>query len=167
MFRAMITDLLGPRLIAIAGTRQPDVIIGDVPDEYLRRWHLIPRNRWFNVYLHQFMRSDDDRALHDHPWWNASVLLRGSYIEMRPQGQRVVVEGSIVLRGAKSLHRVILFGGRKNAAGRTANENVVWTLFITGPRIREWGFACPKGWKHWKDFVSQREGGNSVGLDCD
>ena len=35
---------------------------------YLSRWHIIPRNRYFNIYLHKFVGSDDDRALHDHPW---------------------------------------------------------------------------------------------------
>ena len=36
----------------------------------------------FNLYLHEFSRSDDDRALHDHPWlFNLSVLLSGTYVE--------------------------------------------------------------------------------------
>lgn len=26
-------------------------------------------------------RSDDDRALHDHPWVNMSILLEGTYTE--------------------------------------------------------------------------------------
>ena len=26
------------------------------------------RNKIFNIYLHQIIRSDDDRALHDHPY---------------------------------------------------------------------------------------------------
>ena len=61
--------------------RPPDFIVGSETDPYLRRWHLLPRNRLFNVYLHNFCRSDDDRALHDHPWVNMSVLLSGSYME--------------------------------------------------------------------------------------
>ena len=47
----------------------------------MRRWWVIPRNKWFNVYLHHFLRSDDDRALHDQPWWNLSILLDGEYTE--------------------------------------------------------------------------------------
>lgn len=61
--------------------RAPDVVIGEVHRPYLLRWWVIPRNPVFNVYLHRFMRSDDDRALHDHPWSNLSILLRGSYGE--------------------------------------------------------------------------------------
>lgn len=34
---------------------------------YLWRWYLI-RSKAFAVFLHNFVRSDEDRALHDHPW---------------------------------------------------------------------------------------------------
>jgi len=27
-----------------------------------------------------------------------------------------------------------------------------WTLFITGPRGRHWGFWCPAGWKYWREY---------------
>ena len=66
--------------------RAPDFVIGPAGDPYMRRWWVIPRNKWFNIYLHNIMRSDDDRALHDHPWTNVSVLLRGSYLEHLPGG---------------------------------------------------------------------------------
>ena len=62
-----------------AKARKPDFIIGGHDAPYLLRWWLIPRNRFFNVYVHQFLRSDDDRALHDHPWLlNCAILLNGS-----------------------------------------------------------------------------------------
>lgn len=53
--------------------RPPDVVIGGFQNPYLLRWYVIPRNPVFNVYVHLFLRSDDDRALHDHPWANLSV----------------------------------------------------------------------------------------------
>ena len=28
---------------------------------YLLRWHLIPRNRFFNVYLHRMLNSDEGK----------------------------------------------------------------------------------------------------------
>lgn len=31
----------------------------------------------------------------------------------------------------------------------------VWTLFITGRKVREWGFHCESGWVHWKMFTSK------------
>ena len=47
----------------IAHKRPPNFVIGDPADPYLRRWYVIPRNPLFNIYLHQILRSDDDRAL--------------------------------------------------------------------------------------------------------
>lgn len=58
-----------------------DGIDGGPKREYLWRWHIIPRNRWFNIYLHKFAHGDDDRALHDHPWPSASLILDGRYRE--------------------------------------------------------------------------------------
>lgn len=135
--------------------RKPDFIIGPHGLPYLRRWWVIPRNRFFNIYLHQILKSDDDRALHDHPWINCSILLRGSYREITPRGEFVRKAGSLVFRRAKSAHRLVVEDGAE-----------VWTLFITGPVIREWGFHCPKGWRHWKQFVNERDTGQ-VGRGCD
>ena len=62
--------------------RPPDFIIGpDKNKPYMRRWYVIPKNRFFNIYLHQFLCDDEDRALHDHPWWSMSIILKGGYKE--------------------------------------------------------------------------------------
>ena len=124
--------------------RIPDVIIGPEDDPYLHRWHVIPRNRFFNIYLHHFYRSDDDRALHDHPWWNLSILLKGQYDEHVPGGVIRRRAGTIVGRGAEACHRIALVDGKR-----------VWTLFITGPRTRLWGFYYPEGWVAFNDFEKQ------------
>ena len=155
---------LGDLLIDRVSRRPPDFVIGDVENPYLRRWFIIPRNRWFNLYLHHFCRSDDDRALHDYPWANMSVLLRGDYIEVLPQGRHVALRaGQWTVRRAKAAHRIML---PIDVTTADWAEVPVWTLFITGPCVREWGFHCPAGWRHWKDFVSVREGGNAVGKGC-
>ena len=73
--RAVMFNAFARWVIGKAAKRPPNAIIGGPENPYLLRWWLIPRNRWFNVYLHQFKRSDDDRALHDHPWINASIVL--------------------------------------------------------------------------------------------
>ena len=36
-------------------------------DPYLHRWYVI-RTRGFGLFIHKFIRSDEDRALHCHPW---------------------------------------------------------------------------------------------------
>src|SRR5690606_32105599 len=40
-------------LLRVPTRRGPDVIIGGAHDPYLKRWWVIPRNRFFNIYLHQ------------------------------------------------------------------------------------------------------------------
>lgn len=131
--------------------RDPDFVIGE---NYLRRWWVIPRNEWQNVYLHDFGRSDDDRALHDHPWPNTSFLIRGRYIEHTPEGSFVRTAGDVVTRPATALHRIELYPGER-----------ALSLFLTGAKVREWGFACPQGWVHWRDFTAG-EHGESVGRGC-
>lgn len=161
--------------------RKPDFIIGSPHNPYLLRWWLIPRNRFFNIYLHKFMRDDDDRALHDHPWYSCSVILKGGYIEIVPLGKAgenngtiglVRKPGRIVFRRATQAHRVRLF--RKPMWYTSGNmEQVIpaWSLFITGPRIREWGFWCEGvRWIHWRDFVGVKEGranGDEIGKGCE
>lgn len=131
--------------------RAPDFVIGN---DYLRRWWVIPRNPFCNVYLHEILHSDDDRALHDHPWANTSVLLSGGYIEHTPEGVFERKAGDVVSREADALHRLEVMPGQP-----------ALSLFITGPTIREWGFACPKGWVHWTDFVAPHDKGQ-VGRGC-
>jgi hypothetical protein len=141
-----------------AAEREPDFIIGGRDDPYVKRWWVIPRNRWFNIYLHQFLRSDDDRALHDHPWVNLSVLLQGEYREHTIAAGGV---GRVVTRRAGEM-KLRLPG----TAHRIEIDRPCWTLFITGPVVRNWGFHCPKGWRPWQQFVDKRDSG-SIGRGCD
>lgn len=134
--------------------RKPDVVIGPDDAPYMRRWWLIPRNRWFNVYLHEFLNSDDPRARHDHPWWNCSIVFKGGYWEDTPTGRFWRGRGSIVFRKATALHILELDKKREPSA---------WTLFLTGPVVREWGFVCPRGWRHWKVFTN---GNGKIGQGC-
>lgn len=157
---------IADRLIAHVTRRAPDFIIGGADNPYIRRWWVIPRNRFFNVYLHQFLRSDDDRALHDHPWANCSILLRGSYIEHTPGTTYWRRAGDIAFRWAGHLaHRIELERADWNGK-RIGPLMPCWTLFITGPRYREWGFLCPGGWMHWKRFTATDDPG-AIGKGCD
>ncbi|MCV7175095.1 hypothetical protein [Mycolicibacterium sphagni] len=161
---------------------QPHQIIGE-PTPFLRRWYLLPKTKWFKVYLHQFVRSDDDRALHDHPWSFTSLVLRGGYDEITENKLIRRRPGSFAFRPATVCHRVVLrprpcpsckgtgigWGripsgwletdcGHCDGSGRVG-ENPSWTLIITGPKVREWGFWCPprvagaaKRFVHWRQW---------------
>jgi len=134
--------------------READFKIGPPDDPYMLRWWLLPRNDQFNVYYHRILKDDDDRALHDHPWPSFSIMTQGKMRELTPDGERIIEVGDCVYRGPEFIHRLELVDG--------------WpaeTLFITGPRVREWGFHCPKGFVVWSDFVDPTDAGN-VGRGC-
>jgi len=185
--------------------REPDFIIGGKGNPYLKRWYITPWSGWFrfdkdgnpiphdslplwkrivrclpNIYLHQMLRDDDDRALHDHPWANISIILKGSYIEHIPSEKFGYAGGTWrfrtrfrpVFRKATALHRIELVkncwrwqGIGKNRRHVLIQIVPVWSLFITGFKVREWGFACPKGWVVWWKFVNPKNTGE-VGPGC-
>jgi hypothetical protein len=140
--------------------RNPDQVIGGPQEPYLSRWYLVPKNRLLNVYIHFLHRGDDDRALHDHPWSNLSLVLCGEYTEHRIQAggihqSYIRKEGEFCFRpSGKLAHRIELHAGG------------CITLFITGPKYREWGFHCPEaGWIHWRKFVAEDDH-NTTGKGC-
>lgn len=160
---------LAGKIIAISERRSPDFVVGGALHPYLKRWWLIPRNRFFNIYLHQFLRSDDDRALHDHPWFNLSILLRGYYIEVTPHGDKIRGPGAVILRSPWSRHRIELLQAGSVARLQKLFPHIrqeCWTIFITGPRLRDWGFHCPQGFVPWQKFTSPADKGN-IGKGCD
>lgn len=185
--------------LPVAASRHPDFIVGDRSAPYLLRWYLTPwraaykdvpeadRTRWQqfvsclpNLYLHCFLRSDDDRALHDHPWNWASLLLAGQYTEVTEQPysesasfngcdymvidvqaksmlvSRMYTAGTLRWHRAEYAHRLVLPRGA-----------AAWTLFFVGWRRRRWGFHCPKGWVPWEEFTDPETAGATVGRGCD
>lgn len=139
--------------------RFPDFLIGPEGNPYMERWWIIPRNKFFNIYLHNILHDDDDRALHDHPWWSVSFCLHGDILEVYRkkgswlEGKRCIGKGDIVFRNGADAHRLELV--TKEAK----------TLFITGPRFREWGFHCPQGWRPWFEFTKSGKPGQ-MGKGC-
>lgn len=159
-------------------SRDSDLISGD---SYLLRWYVTPWKTWslrhpvrrdtsldvgtyapLNVYLHRIECSDDDRALHDRPWFSLSVILKGGYDEVVPvdradpagEAPRLRrIPGDVTLRRPSSAHRLELI------------EGYCVSLFLMGPKFRIWGFCCRWGWRPGQDFVGDDPG--QVGRGCD
>lgn len=142
-------------MASVVNRREADFVIRQGDEPYIYRWWVIPRNRWFNIYLHGIVHDDEDRALHDHPWVNLSFVLDGEYREIITGGApRLRSTGSLVLRRPTTLHRLELVNGM-----------TCWSLFITGPKVRIWGFQCPRGWIPFHEFVDPTDNGK-VGKGC-
>lgn len=107
---------------------------------YMRRWAL--DFGAFALRVHRWQSSDDSRAYHDHPWWFLTCVLWGSYTDVSEQGEDTLTPGSIRFRNSSHKHTVkILKPG-------------TWTLLITGPAVRRWGFWVKgKLWKRDRYFA--------------
>lgn len=168
---SMILTPLRDRLLRIPQEREPDEIIGpgyrsrlrdgphrNVPNLFLKRWLLKPKDDWHNRYLHCFTRDDEDRALHDHPWWNLSILLDGSYYEHTiakggVHHRELLTAGDMKLRAPWDAHRVECLKEYDSLQpGTTLKPLPCWSLFLTGPVQHGWGFHCPGEWKDHKSF---------------
>lgn len=137
----------------------------DIGPGYLHRWHLIPRNPIFNIYLHKFMHDDHDRALHDHPWHSVSVLLKGRLREVLKQKIPAPGEAPIVQRSRCPRWLVPVFRKAKTAHRLEVVTPTAWTLFLTGPRIRVWGFHIGKGrWLPFYKYLDPNDTTRSKGI---
>lgn len=151
-------------------TWEPHLTLYQEGQVYLERRYLIPRNQRANFYLHKFLKSDEDEALHDHPWNWCSIILKGHYTEHRQDGTSRRGPGSIVLRKPEVAHRVELDRVNTGVVWQpgqrpefTTREKPVWTLFLTGKKTRVWGFHCRLGWVPWTGFTAGEKGEYRVG----
>lgn len=147
---------------------------------YLRRYYL-PwplRNRWFGVFIHHIVRSDDDlhgrSDPHDHPWAFMTMVLSGFYFDERWK----VRNGEVGFKGYQRMrrffpyfrskdhiHRVMLPHDVLWRSGASLTEGTVhwiktgkdvrsaWTLFVRGRRTRTWGFWTSDGFVPWYEYL--------------
>lgn len=128
---------------------------------YLERWYLLggpsEEGEWkdspLQVCIHRFARSDEDGALHNHPWeQSVSFILSGGYSEERRVEEhverRMCLPGDFNLLAANDFHRVDLL------------EEDCWTIFISSRKSQSWGFwdRSTKIFTPWRDFIANLRG---------
>ena len=116
-------------------------------EPYLVRFTVLKLFGW-RLKLHVFVRGDEDRCLHDHPWGFWTLILFGGYHEETREGVKWRRPGSLLYRPAEWSHRVIL------------GDTPACTLVLMGPRRRSWGFLTRNGWVHWRDYLVPGRGGH-------
>jgi hypothetical protein len=122
----------------VAGLRRT-AIAHDDGRLLLERYHVID-SRSVSIRFHHWLSSDDDRAPHDHPWSSMTVALTDGLLEHAAGTTAELEQGTVITRAAVTPHRIEL----------TAPD--AWTLFVTGPVVRRWGFHTAGGWVHWHDW---------------
>lgn len=103
------------------------------------RW--VAETPWFSVRLHHWLRSDDTRAHHDHPWDFVTLVVKGRYFDehsIDPVNAMGLTDVAVVeelrapcLRYRHAAHR---------HAVRVVPTEHAWTILLTGPIVRRWGF---------------------------
>lgn len=140
------------RMILISGTADPENV-------YLRRYFVF-RSKLFSVYIHRFMRSDQDDH-HDHPFDFVGYVVSKGYRESVLTGTPSTewylcdgrfsvarrAEGTWAFRKAETRHMVQVDKPIKN----DDFKNAPLTVIFRGPWRREWGFWKPL--EHAGDFV--------------
>lgn len=86
----------------------------------------------FSIRIHKWIRSDDKRYFHDHPWSFITFVLKGSYTDVSPNKKDDLNRWSIRYRKSTHKHYVKV---KKGGA---------LTLLVTGPQTKNWGFWIKK-----------------------
>jgi hypothetical protein len=126
-------------------------------EPYLERYYLFLKDRDrfpFNIFLHKFLKGDPD-DVHDHPWPYATLILKGGYWEWLPQFNSQGLKigeiakwrgpGSFRICRANSYHRIEL-----------DPSVTAWTLFMPGPKKRDWGFLVNNKWIQHEQYLKER-----------
>jgi hypothetical protein len=130
-----------------SGTRRFELkwaeFIGPPDCPVMQRWGII--TPLFSVRLHHFLRPDDHRHPHDHPWWFITLVLKGGYTDRSiidgVEHEDKLSRGSIRFR--KALHR------------HWVDTDDSWTLILTGRMNRKWGFWLGDVFKPVSEYFSQ------------
>lgn len=133
---------------------------------YLRRLRIV-ETPWFGLLLHHIDGPDTEADPHDHPWWFASMVLRGGYTEavwplaslqfgkVRNSWPRWTIHTMPL----ESAHRII-----------NLDPGTI-TLVVHGRRVKNWGFWTwgknPGGdlrsWIPWTEYGSLYPVGDASG----
>jgi hypothetical protein len=134
---------------------QHKVIVNCERDPYLIRWYVL-RTRFLAIFIHKFVRSDEDRALHDHPWNFLVIPIWRGYIEHSQHTSPMVGDTWEVtrrvwpilgtrFRRAEYRHRVELIQGKPS-----------WSIFIRFTERRTWGFWPKDGFIAWNKWWADK-----------
>lgn len=117
---------------------------------YMIRYYLQNFRPFGRIVMHRVLKSDVD-GLHDHPWGFQNYIIRGGYWEVNEEGRFWREPGFSAIRDANYFHRLEV--DLEKAGDET------WTLFMMGPREKEWGFKHTETgeWIPWYEYLENRK----------
>ncbi len=111
---------------------------------FLDRWGW--ECRLFGVFVHRMDAPDPGLDLHDHPWWFASLILKGGYEEWRSEVRRPNV------RAGRQRPRLKTMRLDECHTIFKLTRTPTWTIVLHGPKRRMWGFYADRQWVPWKIY---------------
>lgn len=182
----VISDNLERLLNAVFAHR---VIVNCERLPYLHRWYVL-RTKRVSLFLHKFVQSDEDRAVHSHPWPFLVIPIWRGYIEHTTprwslpwwpwskthQNTYWSTEDGVPVCLEQRQRRVYpIISARYRAA--TFRHRVelfralsaetgcpadlpAWSLFFHFTKEREWGFHPAQGFVNWKEWWSSHKCGD-------
>ena len=95
-----------------------------------------------SLLLHHFLKPDDDKHLHNHPWAGRSTILSGGYVEDSLDGLKTLKPFDSNMITADTYHCV-----------KSIQPNT-WSLVHTGDKEGEWGFLVDGEHIHYLDYLN-------------
>lgn len=118
---------------------------------YLVRYYYMNLRPFARIVIHKFLRSDID-GLHDHPWSFQTFILSGGYWEISQDGKSWRPSGYHGFSSSNHFHKIEL---DEEKAGEDT-----WTLFLMGPKEKEWGFLDDNdNWVYWETYLNNKNKG--------
>ena len=107
----------------------------------LDRYHVVEALHPGQVRLHT---TGVPATINGHPMTTRGpappLVLEGRLVEHTAAGATALGPGDTRTRTPREAPRIELVSPD------------AWTLFVTGPIVRRWGFHTAAGWVHWKDW---------------
>lgn len=115
---------------------------------HFRRYRLL----WtplFSIYLHNILKSDEDKHLHSHPWDYTSIILRGGYTEFLARRTNLYdILLSFLFSSCPDPFQTEINTFKPFSMVRRKKEDYhkisllspTWTLVWTGRRNESWGY---------------------------
>jgi hypothetical protein len=120
---------------------------------HFRRWRILA-TPWFNIYIHNILRSDEEAHPHDHPWNFLSFILKGGYTEAwLPFYEDVAYRNGVPLLNSTRKPGTVVYHDAKDFHKLTLLKDSAWTLVFTfGKRRPTWGYQTEQGWFEQKAY---------------
>jgi hypothetical protein len=100
--------------------------LGDSDNPYLIRWTLLFCN--YSIRLHHWIKSDDNRFFHDHSCDLISLVIKGRYTNVTPNGEFPVKAISVWKAKAEQRHWLKI------------PKEGAWTILLCSRPYHKWGF---------------------------